>query len=112
MNEYSSIALGDPEAGREDFTLKDLRSLTLLARKLMMIPYLRDFGVCTMAVPGIDRFLNIRSALGPTFSPDGRFLCFLTNITGVAQVWQIPIEGGWPTQLTFTRESVRGVHFN
>jgi dipeptidyl aminopeptidase/acylaminoacyl peptidase len=35
----------------------------------------------------------------------------LTNITGVAQVWQIPVEGGWPTQLTFTRESVRGVHF-
>jgi dipeptidyl aminopeptidase/acylaminoacyl peptidase len=65
-----------------------------------------------MAIPSIDRFLNIRSAAGPTFSPDGRFVCFLTNITGVAQVWQVPVEGGWPTQLTFTRESVRGVTFN
>src|SRR5579862_2409896 len=60
----------------------------------------------------IDRFLNIRSASSPTFSPDGRFLAFLSNITGVAQAWQIPVEGGWPTQLTFTTDSVRGVHYS
>jgi Tol biopolymer transport system component len=48
-----------------------------------------------MATPfGIDRFLNIRSASAPTFSPDGRFVGFLTNITGVAQLWVIPGEGG------------------
>jgi dipeptidyl aminopeptidase/acylaminoacyl peptidase len=56
----------------------------------------------------IERFLNIRSAGGPSFSPDGRFLAFLTNITGVSQLWQVPVEGGWPVQLTFTTESVRG----
>ncbi len=56
---------------------------------------------------GIDRYLNIRAANAPSFSPDGRFLTFLTNITGVAQLWQVPIDGGWPTQLTFTHESVR-----
>ncbi len=60
----------------------------------------------------IDRFLNIRSASGPSFSPDGRFVAFLTNITGVAQVWQVPVEGGWPVQLTFTRESVHGVDYH
>jgi dipeptidyl aminopeptidase/acylaminoacyl peptidase len=60
----------------------------------------------------IDRFLNIRGASGPTFSPDGRFLVFLTNITGVAQAWKVPAEGGWPTQLTFTSESVRGVRYS
>jgi dipeptidyl aminopeptidase/acylaminoacyl peptidase len=60
----------------------------------------------------IDRFLNIRSATGPTFSPDGRFVAFLTNITGVMQLWQVPVEGGWPTQLTFTNETVRGAHYN
>lgn len=60
----------------------------------------------------IDRFLNIRSAGGPSFSPDGRFVAFLTNITGVSQLWQVPVEGGWPTQLTFTSESVRGGHYN
>jgi dipeptidyl aminopeptidase/acylaminoacyl peptidase len=61
---------------------------------------------------GIDRFLNIRAASGPSFSPDGRFLVFLTNVTGVAQLWQVPIEGGWPVQLTFTPESVRGAEYS
>jgi dipeptidyl aminopeptidase/acylaminoacyl peptidase len=61
---------------------------------------------------GLDRYLNIRSSLGPSFSPDGRFVCFLTNVTGVAQLWQVPVEGGWPVQLTFTNESVRGAHYN
>jgi dipeptidyl aminopeptidase/acylaminoacyl peptidase len=66
-----------------------------------------------MATPfGIERFLNVRSASGPTFSPDGRFVAFLTNVTGVAQLWQVPAEGGWPTQLTFTSDSVRGAHYN
>src|SRR5216684_2422005 len=60
----------------------------------------------------IDRYLNIRAALGPSFSPDGRFVSFLTNITGVAQLWQVPADGGWPVQLTSTSESVRGAHYN
>jgi dipeptidyl aminopeptidase/acylaminoacyl peptidase len=60
----------------------------------------------------IRRFLNIRSAYGPSFSPDGRFLTFLTNTTGVSQLWQVPADGGWPTQLTFTRESVRGARYS
>ncbi len=59
----------------------------------------------------LDRFLNIRAAVNPAFSPDGRFVAYLTNTTGVAQLWQIPVEGGWPVQLTFTHESVRGVWY-
>jgi dipeptidyl aminopeptidase/acylaminoacyl peptidase len=60
----------------------------------------------------IDRFLNIRAALGPSFSPDGRFVTFLSNITGVAQLWQVPTDSGWPVQLTFTNESVRSAHYS
>jgi dipeptidyl aminopeptidase/acylaminoacyl peptidase len=67
----------------------------------------------------IDRFLNIRSATSPTFSPDGRFVAFLTNITGVMQLWQVHVDSGWPwprmtwpTQLTFTNESVRSAHYS
>jgi dipeptidyl aminopeptidase/acylaminoacyl peptidase len=61
---------------------------------------------------GIDRYLNIRSASGPSFSPDGRFVSFLTNITGLAQLWQVPVEGGWPVQLTFTGDSVRAAVYS
>src|SRR5262245_54706402 len=61
---------------------------------------------------GIDRYLNIRTATGPSFSPDGRFVSFLTNITGAAQLWRVPADGGWPSQLTFTGESVRAAHYS
>jgi dipeptidyl aminopeptidase/acylaminoacyl peptidase len=64
-----------------------------------------------MATFPIERFLNIRSATAPTFSPDGRFIAFLSNITGVAQLWQVPVEGGWPMQLTFANDSVRTAHY-
>jgi len=47
------------------------------------------------------RYLNIRAAYGPSFSPDGQHIAFLTNITGVPQVWRIAVGGGWPDQLTF-----------
>jgi dipeptidyl aminopeptidase/acylaminoacyl peptidase len=55
---------------------------------------------------GIERFLHVRSATGPRFSPDGEWIAFRTNITGVNQVWKIPAEGGWPEQLTFFEENV------
>ena len=59
-----------------------------------------------------DRFLKIRSASGATFAPDGRRLAFLTDITGVAQVWEIPPEGGWPEQRTFGDERVMNVEYS
>jgi dipeptidyl aminopeptidase/acylaminoacyl peptidase len=57
------------------------------------------------------RYLNIRSAYGSSFTPDGDRLAFLTNITGVPQVWQVPVDGGWPDQLTFFDERVSFVEY-
>ncbi|GER86211.1 peptidase S9 [Dictyobacter vulcani] len=58
-----------------------------------------------------ERYLNVRTAFGPHFSPDGKKLSFLTNITGVAEVWSVPLERQisaplWPEQLTFRGERV------
>ena len=64
------------------------------------------------AVFPIDRYLNVRAATAPTFSPDGRFVAFLTNETGVNQLWQVPVEGGWPVQLTFADDSVRAAAYS
>jgi dipeptidyl aminopeptidase/acylaminoacyl peptidase len=60
-----------------------------------------------------ERYLNVRTAFGPSFSPDGKTLSFLTNITGVAEVWSVPFEPQqlsprWPEQLTFRGERVSG----
>ncbi|MGF1472766.1 MAG: S9 family peptidase [Rubrobacteraceae bacterium] len=54
------------------------------------------------------RYLKIRGASGASWSADGRRVAFLTDITGVTQVWEVPVEGGWPEQLTFYEERVAG----
>ena len=44
------------------------------------------------------------------FTADGTHLLFASNISGQFNLWRVPIEGGWPDQLTaFADETVRGV---
>jgi len=57
------------------------------------------------------RYLNIRSASCPSFSSDSEHVAFLTNITGVPQVWRVALDGGWPEQLTFHSEEVSFCHY-
>lgn len=61
----------------------------------------------------IARYLGVRQAYGPSFASDGRDIAFLTDITGVPQVWQVGVSGGgepgWPDQRTFETERVQGV---
>ena len=39
--------------------------------------------------PDFVRYLNVRSATGVSFAPDGRRLTFLTDNTGIAEVWSV-----------------------
>lgn len=54
----------------------------------------------------IERYLNIRSAYGASFSADGERLSFLMDTTGVPQVWTVDSPGAWPEQRTFYEERV------
>ena len=78
-------------------------------------------------VPDFVRYLNVRSASGASFAPDGRRLTFLPDITGVAEVWSVavaPPEAStastastapalpWPEQLTFGGERIIGAAFS
>ena len=58
------------------------------------------------------RYLNVRTASGASFSPDGQRLSFLADVSGVPQVWSVPVEGGWPDQLTFYAERVSEARFS
>jgi dipeptidyl aminopeptidase/acylaminoacyl peptidase len=60
------------------------------------------------------RYLKIRGAWGASWSPDARRVSFLTDITGVPQVWEVPVEGGpsWPEQLTFYEERVSRAEYS
>lgn len=65
----------------------------------------------------IDRYLNVRSALGSTFSADNRYVTFISNITGNFEAWRVPFSAEndaipWPDQLTFTGDRVMGALYS
>ncbi len=60
----------------------------------------------------IERYLNIRSAGSPNFSPDGKRIAFLTNITGTSQIWFVDANGGYPEQMTAYQDNVAFVRWS
>jgi dipeptidyl aminopeptidase/acylaminoacyl peptidase len=60
----------------------------------------------------IERYLNVRSAYGASFSPDDDRVAFLMDTTGVPQVWTVAEPGGWPEQRTFFDERVTFVSWS
>ncbi|AGB30412.1 peptidase S9 prolyl oligopeptidase active site domain protein [Natrinema pellirubrum DSM 15624] len=54
----------------------------------------------------IERYLNIRSAYGASFGPEGDRLSFLMDTTGTSQVWTLEGPREWPEQRTFYDERV------
>ena len=64
-----------------------------------------------MTAYDLSRYLNVRSAYGSSFAPDGT-LAFLMNTTGVAQLWSLTEPRGWPEQLTFYDDTVSFVDYS
>jgi dipeptidyl aminopeptidase/acylaminoacyl peptidase len=64
----------------------------------------------TRQSPLFEQFFAVRrfsSVL--VFTTDGSNLLFASNLSGQFNLWRVPVEGGWPDQLTaFTDETVRG----
>ena len=70
----------------------------------------------TDSTPDFARYLNVRSASGPSFAHDGAALAFLTDVTGVAEAWRVatPADDStprWPDQLTFGGERISQVAY-
>ncbi|MGB9932793.1 S9 family peptidase [Haloarcula amylolytica] len=64
-----------------------------------------------MTAYDLSRYLNVRSAYGSSFAPDGT-LAFLMNTTGVAQLWSLAEPRGWPEQQTFYDDTVSFVDYS
>ena len=56
----------------------------------------------------VTRMARIGSSWSPSFSPDGSRLAFVSDLTGVPQVWTIPTQGGFPEQVTSLDDSPSG----
>ena len=54
----------------------------------------------------IERYLNVRSAYGPSMGPDGDRLCFRLDTTGTPQLWSLSSPAAWPQQHTFFEERI------
>ncbi|HEX8368115.1 MAG TPA: S9 family peptidase [Pyrinomonadaceae bacterium] len=60
----------------------------------------------------IQQYLNIRSAVSPSLSPDGKRLAYLTNVTGTAQIWMMDLPSGAPKQITNYDDNVGFVRWS
>ncbi len=61
---------------------------------------------------GFDRFSSIRAAYGPSFSQDGKLISFVSDTTGVPQVWSYNLETGRTDQLTLFDHRVSLARFS
>ena len=52
----------------------------------------------------IEKLYMTRQVGGSTWSPDGKTIAFVSNMSGRNNIWLVPSEGGWPTQLTVSDE--------
>jgi dipeptidyl aminopeptidase/acylaminoacyl peptidase len=48
----------------------------------------------------IEKLYMTRQVGGATWSPDGKTVAFVSNLSGRNNLWLVPSEGGWPMQLT------------
>src|SRR6202051_3833201 len=48
----------------------------------------------------IEKLYMTRQVGRPTWSPDGKSIAFISNMSGRNNLWLVPAEGGWPAQLT------------
>ncbi len=55
---------------------------------------------------------SIGSSSSPSFSPDGGTIAFVSNTSGLPQIWTAPSGGGQPKQITHLTDPVQSVHWS
>jgi dipeptidyl aminopeptidase/acylaminoacyl peptidase len=57
----------------------------------------------------IEKLYMTRQIGRPTWSPDGKSIAFVSNMSGRNNIWTVPADGGFPTQLTVSDQRQMGV---
>src|SRR5262245_13102555 len=55
---------------------------------------------------------KIRACWSPSFSPDGTRLAFISDMTGLPQVWTVAPSGGWPELVTALDDQIYSVSWS
>src|SRR5437868_8372908 len=50
----------------------------------------------------VEKLFMTRAIAGTAWSPDGKTIAFISNMSGRLNLWTVPSTGGWPTQLTIS----------
>src|SRR4029077_338889 len=57
----------------------------------------------------IEKLYMTRQIGRPTWSPDGKNMAFISNMSGRNNIWVVPAEGGFPSQLTVSDQRQSGI---
>ena len=60
----------------------------------------------------VEAIAKIRSAGSPSFSPDGKRMAYVSNASGIPQVWVMDLAGGAARQLTNLQDPVQSVQWS
>lgn len=58
----------------------------------------------------VEKFFSIRTISGLTLSKNSKNIFYIINTTGTPQIWSIPVNGGWTSQLSTWEESIKGIY--
>jgi dipeptidyl aminopeptidase/acylaminoacyl peptidase len=93
-----------------------MRTSLYFVRFGLLLLLLPGFGLAPAAADDlaatVGRMARIGSCTSPSFSPDGKRIAFISNLSGVPQVWTVAAEGGWPQAVTALEDQVGGVEWS
>src|SRR5262252_10797067 len=55
---------------------------------------------------------KVGAATSPSFSPDGKRIAYITNISGLPQIWVVDAAGGYPQLVTAFDDPVGSVQWS
>lgn len=85
-----------------------MKLTALLLPVLPMLAYAQADSRSSELTERVSRMARIGSVSASSFSPDGRWLSVISNVSGLPQVYAVPSEGGWPRMMTDGTDPVVG----